>query len=565
MSKLFIPLYLMLVTFSFGYEIQISGPISEEIKSKLEASSYLCLNQDKSPTSLPALEQRVNTDKKNLLKLMHYEGFFDSHIDVDYGGVFPTTSLKISVDPGQPYRFGQITIEGSDLPILPTQLPKKVSGETIAFVEKQCLASLKQQGYPFSDLIEKKALIHQETKTCDVTYHFKQGPKAYFGALHLEGLQNVGRNVILKKVLWKENDPYNPTALEQTTKELEKTGLFSLVMVQIGKEEEASNLPVTIHVMETKHRHITAGLNYSTDHLIGVESTWIHDNFSGKGDKMSLTLEGSIYEQKGKVCYEYPSFFSNNQVLAAGGELKRKKTPGFEEREIALFARSRLDQGLSSLSYGLQYEMSITGKVSPYYLLSMPIYWSYNPYVHDFFSLKPFCRYHFTPYCDLAEKGNFFCKNELSLGQMVPLQSKQRFYIYGVCSFSSIIGQDLNKIPLPKRIYGGSGSHLKGYKYMTIAPYENGSVVGGYSSTLMQLEGYLKCFENFYLSPFFAAGNVYNTSFFDLRKKPLRSVGIGGCYLSSYGPFRIDVGIPLDRRQGIDEPFQLYFSFGQRF
>ena len=41
--------------------------------------------------------------------------------------------------------------------------------------------------------------------------------------------------------------------------------------------------------------------------------------------------------------------------------------------------------------------------------------------------------------------------------------------------------------------------------------------------------------------------------------------GAGLRYYTPIGPIRLDVAVPLDRRDGIDDPFQLYISLGQAF
>jgi translocation and assembly module TamA len=41
--------------------------------------------------------------------------------------------------------------------------------------------------------------------------------------------------------------------------------------------------------------------------------------------------------------------------------------------------------------------------------------------------------------------------------------------------------------------------------------------------------------------------------------------GTGIRYLTPVGPIRFDVGVPIDRREGIDDAWQLYISIGQAF
>ena len=43
------------------------------------------------------------------------------------------------------------------------------------------------------------------------------------------------------------------------------------------------------------------------------------------------------------------------------------------------------------------------------------------------------------------------------------------------------------------------------------------------------------------------------------------AVGSGIRYYTPIGPIRMDVAVPLDRRDGVDDPFQVYVSLGQAF
>ncbi|MAF28707.1 MAG: hypothetical protein CL819_05670, partial [Croceicoccus sp.] len=70
-------------------------------------------------------------------------------------------------------------------------------------------------------------------------------------------------------------------------------------------------------------------------------------------------------------------------------------------------------------------------------------------------------------------------------------------------------------------------------------------------------------FGNYGVVGFVDAGQVYEETtpqFSDLRY----GVGIGGRYYTNFGPVRLDVAMPLGRRQG-ESRFGVYISIGQAF
>ena len=70
-------------------------------------------------------------------------------------------------------------------------------------------------------------------------------------------------------------------------------------------------------------------------------------------------------------------------------------------------------------------------------------------------------------------------------------------------------------------------------------------------------------FGNFGIVPFLDGGNLYTSSlpkFSGLRY----GAGLGARYYSSFGPIRVDVGTPINRRKG-ESRVAVYVSLGQAF
>jgi len=49
------------------------------------------------------------------------------------------------------------------------------------------------------------------------------------------------------------------------------------------------------------------------------------------------------------------------------------------------------------------------------------------------------------------------------------------------------------------------------------------------------------------------------------NQKWFKAVGVGVRYFAYFGPLRLDIGFPLDRRKHIDPAFHFYASAGQTF
>ena len=63
---------------------------------------------------------------------------------------------------------------------------------------------------------------------------------------------------------------------------------------------------------------------------------------------------------------------------------------------------------------------------------------------------------------------------------------------------------------------------------------------------------------------FLDAGTAYEAAFPDFDEDLRLGTGVGVRYFTPIGPLRLDVAVPLNRRD-VDDAFQLYISIGQAF
>lgn len=133
-------------------------------------------------------------------------------------------------------------------------------------------------------------------------------------------------------------------------------------------------------------------------------------------------------------------------------------------------------------------------------------------------------------------------------------------------TLGSILGADLESIPLPLRFFEGSVEGLRGYRYQTVSPLNScGIPIGGRSLLLFNAEFRAPITSTIELIPFVDVGNVFASRWPDFKVRPLSAVGLGVRYDSLLGPLRLDVALPLNRRPCLDKPFSVYFGVGRSF
>ena len=164
---------------------------------------------------------------------------------------------------------------------------------------------------------------------------------------------------------------------------------------------------------------------------------------------------------------------------------------------------------------------------------------------------------------ELSLQGSAFgyVKAQVDGSTYVPLGG--RTVIAGRARFGSIIGASADRIAPTRRFYAGGGGSVRGYGYQKIGPLDvNGDPAGGRSLAEFSIEARVR-FGDFGVVPFLDAGNLYTAklpSFQHLRY----GAGLGVRYYTSFGPIRVDVGTPINRRSG-DSRIAVYVSLGQAF
>jgi hypothetical protein len=121
-----------------------------------------------------------------------------------------------------------------------------------------------------------------------------------------------------------------------------------------------------------------------------------------------------------------------------------------------------------------------------------------------------------------------------------------------------------NAVPPDKLFFAGGGGTVRGYEYQSLSPRDAfGILTGGRNLFTASAEMRWRASERFGYAVFAdvgAAADDPGSAFSEASA----AVGIGVRYYPGFGPVRLDVAAPLDKRDG-DAPVQVYISIGQAF
>ena len=170
-----------------------------------------------------------------------------------------------------------------------------------------------------------------------------------------------------------------------------------------------------------------------------------------------------------------------------------------------------------------------------------------------------------SPYDDLLGSGLSFFKEEAAYSRYFRLSTSPSLLLAARGNIGVIEGASLTEIPADLRFYAGGGGSIRGYAYQTAGPLINGTPTGGKSLFVVSTELRTKISESVGLVFFIDGGSVFQSSLPDLGEPIFWGAGVGFRYFTSVGPLRLDVALPVNPREGVDDAFQIYVSLGQAF
>ena len=142
----------------------------------------------------------------------------------------------------------------------------------------------------------------------------------------------------------------------------------------------------------------------------------------------------------------------------------------------------------------------------------------------------------------------------------------ERFILAGRTRIGTTVGADSESLPANRRFYAGGGGSIRGYAYQLVGPLDDDEdPFGGTSLVEFGAEVRVRVTDTIGVVPFIDGGMVYDDPWPDADQELLWAAGLGLRYFTGFGPLRLDVAFPLNRRDGVDDAFQFYISFGQAF
>jgi len=564
------------------YTVQFRGVTDEALLTTLHNASESAARIDRPPSSILILRKRVEGDVSRLREVLAGAGHYGAEVTPHIDEAARPVRVVFSIVPGPRYTFARVDIvpaegtgEVANLVPAPAALglePGQPAGVAqILAARDKIIGELRHKGYPYPVIAEPGVTVDHAARTVSVTYRVTPGAFALMAAPEFEGVDFVKESFLRRRVEWKPGDVFDMALIEETRDSLLETELFSTISIKPAETVAPDGtLPITITGTERPPRTIELGVSYMSDTGPGAHVAWEHRNLYREGKRLALRGEVSAIEYSLSGVYTVPDFMRRDQLLRLEASLATEDTDAYESNRLSLEAdiERRLAEKLT-VGTGLAFRASDVeqfNKREQYYLLSAPgfLTWDTRDNVLDP-TRGGLLTFRAAPTLDIAQPGVNYLRTRFGYTRILKLNAEPRVLLAGRIALGSILGAEADEVPPDDRFYAGGGGSVRGYGYQLVGPVCDGEPVGGRGLLEFSTELRVKVTERIGIVTFLDGGSVFPNELPRVDSRLLLGAGAGVRYFSPIGPFRFDVAFPLDRREGVDDAFQVYLSMGQAF
>lgn len=564
----------------YAYTVDIRGG-SDDLNARFTEVSRLVQAKDRPPPGLAGLEQRAQNDAEAFESVLRSQGYYDGTVAMRFDDSVSPTKVTMTAEPGQRYVFGSCKIVY--VSPAPAKAPKACNdiglaegrparAETVIKAGKALLHKLQTLGRPAPEIVKQRAVVDHLTKTMRLTFRTDPGRQARFGKVVVSGAENTKHDFLARIVPWKDGDLYDVRELDKYRQRLANLNLFDSLTVKpdVTAETASEAVPISVSAHERLPHSVGLGLKYATDTGPGGKATWENRNLWGRAEDLKFSLELGTIGQSIEGSLTLPHEPNTGQTLGFSVKTEHDSTDAYDKNGLTGLAQITTPLGGHWTGKGgVAFEAADVKQsgASVFNILgSLPVGVTFdstgsllNPRHGERLALQA------RPVFGTAGGARAFLVLETTASAYRPLDTKKKLIAAARIRLGTILFSPELSVPPDFRFYSGGGGSVRGFAYQHVGPRDaTGDPLGGRAVAETSLELRYRAWKDIGLVGFVDAGTVSTSPYFADAEAPRIGAGIGVRYYTSFGPLRLDVGVPVNPHDG-DAPVQVYVSLGQAF
>jgi outer membrane protein assembly factor BamA len=237
-------------------------------------------------------ERELPRDQARLTVWYFTRGFRDVQVDTPTVVRRPDqVDVTFVIQEGRPVLASTIVFEGGEeliaggiLDALPLRQGDRLNTLARDATKDTIAQRLRNDGYAHADVFYHVLYPEEDPYNAQVTFQIVPGPRARYGAIDIQGLEELGQGTVLRTLQFNSGDLYRDTDIEQARARL--FGLDIIRSAQIIPDLESfpdSIVPVRVLITEGDAYRVRAGGGWSTSECLNLEARWASRNFFGGG------------------------------------------------------------------------------------------------------------------------------------------------------------------------------------------------------------------------------------------------------------------------------------------
>ncbi|HEU5285234.1 MAG TPA: BamA/TamA family outer membrane protein [Sphingomicrobium sp.] len=563
------------------------GPTDELIAS-FEAQSVLHKERGDAANAAQ-VDRRSRADAELLAELLRSHGYYDAIVEPRIEWTGGTLLVVLEASPGEQYRFQSVELPGLEAAgaeaaslreAFAVKAGDPVVAEDVIAANVALKVALGEQGFALAEVGEQEILIDHETRRARLVLPVRTGPLASFGVLRVSGRPPFSPAHVARIARFEPGQQFRRSKVDDLRRALIATGLVASAEVRVVPAADGRTVDLAVHLDPAPMRTIAGELGYGTGEGVRAEASWQHRNlFNPEG---ALTVRGvaGTQEQLAAVQFRRNNFMARDQVLNLHALASHTDRDAYEAKTLLIGGNIERQSNIiwhKKWTWNVGADLLATDErgvfdslgmkdTKTFLIAAFPANLGYDG-SDDLLDPTRGFRLGGRISPEISAHGGKFAYARAQLDGSAYRPVSPGVVAAGRVRAATIFNAEAMSIAPSRRLYAGGGGSVRGYGYQKLGPRDlDGDPIGGRALAEFALEARvrLKAFGgNFGVVPFLDGGTLTNDSWPRFSGWQF-GAGLGVRYYSSFGPIRIDVGTPLNPREG-DGPVAVTVSLGQAF
>lgn len=535
------------------------------------------------------VQRRSESDSELLAELLRSNGYYDASVEpvITTEGTYLRVTLE--VEPGEQYRFQSVELPGLDeagadaeairgaFAIAPGD---PVVAEDIIAADLALKVALGGQGFALATVGEREIIVDHGTGLATLVLPVDPGPVARFGTIKVSGEPPFSARHVSNIARFDPGDRFERDRVDDLRRALIATGLVASADVDVVPLAGSDVVDLDVRLTPAPSRTIAGELGYGTGEGAKLEASWQDRNFVNPEGALTVRGIAGTREQLLGVEFRRNNFGARDRVFDLRLAASNADFEAYEAKTIRLLASLERQSNIiwrKRWTWGVGTEFLATDErgvfndpaqkeTRTFLIGALPLSVAYDG-SDDLLNPSSGFRASVRLSPEISARSGSFAYARAQADGSAYLPVGSSTVLAGRVRLGSIFGTDAPSVAPSRRFYAGGGSSVRGYGYQRLGPRDlEGDPVGGKTLTEFAVEARfgLRAFgSDVGIVPFFDGGSLTNKVTPDFNNWQF-GAGVGIRYYSSFGPIRIDVGTPLNPRDG-DSRVAVAVSLGQAF